>query len=514
MKQRILFLLLVITGFLQFACKKNSGGGNPVITGVRVIDSTKRDSLFVQSYPGKEIVINGSNLGGATAILFNDTSAYFNPVYNTDTHIIVVIPATAQTAATNPKVPNTIKVITNHGTTSYTFTLVEPPPYITSISFDNTGTEIFINGANFQGISKITFPGGDTALGFTVNKTFDQIAALIPSGSGVTDSLRVFVKYGVASYPFPPPMSIVSVSNENAIAGDSIILTGTNFVVINKVIFPGNIAVSGANLHVQSVSQLSVIVPPGITTTDTLRINGVLGTAGASQLFDSYITHPSPGYLCTFDGGGASDNTGFVNWTGGYAPAPASAYPQATGAVAFLQNGSPMPGSTSPGSQGNSGFVQLNSFPWISNTATPISGYSLKFEINVPQPWSAGALWIMMGGWYAWHDYLARYAPWATATGGKFQTAGWMTVTIPLTAFSTVTGGAITSVPGGYGSPNADNNEWDFKAFPVGGVPATKFSDFTSTSLCFTIVNDQTSPAIAANALNIAIDNVRIVKGQ
>ncbi|GAC1400729.1 MAG: hypothetical protein NVSMB63_20080 [Sediminibacterium sp.] len=31
---------------------------------------------------------------------------------------------------------------------------------------------------------------------------------------------------------------------------------------------------------------------------------------------------------------------------------------------------------------------------------------------------------------------------------------------------------------------------------------------------CFTIVNDQATPNIPANTLNIAIDNVRIVKGQ
>ncbi|HXB96124.1 MAG TPA: hypothetical protein VNU70_13230, partial [Puia sp.] len=67
MKKRITYLLLALTGLVYFACKKNSGGGNPVITHVRSLDSTKRDSFFVSAVPGNEIVIQGSNLQGAQA---------------------------------------------------------------------------------------------------------------------------------------------------------------------------------------------------------------------------------------------------------------------------------------------------------------------------------------------------------------------------------------------------------------------------------------------------------------
>ena len=50
-------------------------------------------------------------------------------------------------------------------------------------------------------------------------------------------------------------------------------------------------------------------------------MSGALGTVSSPQLFDSYITHTSPGYLSTFEVQYASDNTGFVGWTGGYADA-------------------------------------------------------------------------------------------------------------------------------------------------------------------------------------------------
>jgi len=505
MKMKLLFLLIIIASLIDFACKKNDAGP-PTITAVRSVDPTKKDSLFKEAVPGTLIVIEGNNLNGATAVFFNDTSAYFNPVYNTSSVIIVTIPGSSQTAAANPNVKNQIKVVTNHGMATYSFTLYLPPPTISSISFDNTGSIVYITGTNLAGVQKITFPipsGPDTALSYNVNKTGTQITAAIPPGTAFQDSIRVYCTFGTASYPYPPPMTITSISNENGTTGTTITINGTNFVGVTQVMFPGNIP--GTNVTTNSVSQISVTVPAGISSIDSLRVTGALGNASSPQLFDTYLTSASPGYLSNFEVQYNSDNTGFVGWTGGYAntATAATTYPGGTGASAFIAQGSAMSNNSGVGSQGNPGFIQLNNVPWVANTATSISGYSLKFEIYVKNPWSAGALWIMMGGWYGWHDYLARYAPWSTDPSGKFAPSGWVTVTIPLTQFMTVTGGS-----------NSDNNEWDLGSYPTGGSSASKFSDFTSTALCFALNNDLAKGAIPANTINIAIDNVRIVQGQ
>jgi len=490
---RIIAFLILVAGFVV-SCKKNEGRGTPVITDVRTVDTTKRDSTFTQAIPGTLIVIQGSNLGGLQAVYFNDTSAYFNPVYATDNNIIVTIPASAQTKATDPTVPDVIKVVTDHGTATYSFTLYLPPPSITSLTFDNSGTIVYINGANFQGIKKITFPvpGNDTALSYSVNKTFTQIVAAIPPGTPFTDSLRVYATFGTGAYLYPPPMSITSVSNENAAGGTTITINGTNFVGINQVLFPGNIP--GTNLQVNSVNQLTVTVPPGITTTDSLRVKGVLGTAVSPQLFDSHITRPTPGYLSTFEQQWANDNTSFVGWTGGYADQATAAanYPNATGAVAVLVQGSPMSPNAGPTSQGNPGLLQLNPAPWVANTNQSIANYSLKFEYFVKSTWSAGEIWIAVGGWYGWNSYTARFAPWESAPGGKLQPSGWVTATIPLTAFH-------------------KGNEFWQTSYNTSGATATKFSDFPTTEIGFLIANDQAA-AVPANSVNIAIDNVRIVK--
>src|SRR5450432_3588782 len=132
MKNKVLFLL-IIAGFILYACKKNDFSGPPVISSVRSIDTLKRDSFFVKAFPGSLVVIQGSNLGGLQAVFFNDTLAYFNPVHSTNTNVIITIPATAQTKATLPSAPDVIKLVTNHGSTTFAFQLYLPPPYISSI---------------------------------------------------------------------------------------------------------------------------------------------------------------------------------------------------------------------------------------------------------------------------------------------------------------------------------------------------------------------------------------------
>jgi len=494
--KRILLFIIVLAGLVLYACKKNSSGGAPVVKDVRTVTPAQADSFFTEALPGALIVIQGSGFNGLQAVYFNDTSAYFNPVYVTNTTIIVTIPATSQTAATDPSVPNVIKLVTNHGTVSYPFTLVLPKPVISSISLDNTGTVLYISGTNLAGIQKITFPIGnsDTATSYTVNTTYTQIVAGIPTGTVSTDSVRVYCTFGVASFPYPPPMIIASVSNENATAGTSVTITGTNFIGVAEVLFPGGIV--GTNLVTQSVNQMTVTVPPGITTTDSLRLQGVLGKAASPQLFDSYITYSSPGYLSTFESNSAGDNTGFVGWTGGYANASAAAtsYPNGTGGVGVLQQGSQMGNNAGATSQGNPGLLNLNDVPWVANTADSIAGYSLKFEVYVASPWKAGEIWISVGDWYDWTSYTARYAPWDTASGGTYQPSGWVTATIPLPQFIT-------------------GNQFYQTVWTTTGSPAVHFSDYPYTSLCFMIANDQAT-TVPVNSINIAVDNVRIVKGQ
>src|SRR5579872_3888867 len=142
--KKLLLFGIVLLAVVQFACKKNNNGGTPVIKDVRSVNPAEADSFFTQAYPGALVAIQGSGFDGLQAVFFNDSGAAVNPVYATNTNIICYIPSGTQTAAT-AKVPNQVKVITNHGTATFSFQVVLAAPVITSISFDNTGSMLYIN---------------------------------------------------------------------------------------------------------------------------------------------------------------------------------------------------------------------------------------------------------------------------------------------------------------------------------------------------------------------------------
>lgn len=485
-------LAAAVLAIAPFACRKDNMGGSPLITSVRAVDSTRRDSTFTEGRPGDLIVIQGSNLGGLKEVYFNDTLAYFNPVYATSRNIIVYIPSVAQTTATDPGVSNQIRVVTDHGSATYSFKLYLDAPYITSLSFNDSGTAVLIAGGNFEGVNKITFPGNIQATDFSVDTSYRNIKVTIPALKGAQDSIRVYCTFGSAAYLFPPPMSLTSLSNENAGAGAVLTIHGTNLIDITEVDFPGGL--QGTDIQSRGVSQFTVTVPSGITSAGTITVRGGLGSVSYPYTFDSWLSPASPGYISNFENQWNTDNTGFLGWTGTYVDAATAAqnYPGASGGCAALEQGSPMPAHGQAGSQGNLGFVQLNPVPWVAapDQAKP-GDYSLKFEVFVKKPWSGGAIWISPGAWYAWTGYAARYAPWETAAGGKYQTSGWVTVTIPLTQM-------------------LSGNYFYNTSFNQGTPPAT-LSGYGATDMCFMLINDGDKD-VAANSLDIAIDNIRIVK--
>jgi hypothetical protein len=145
-------------------------------------------------------------------------------------------------------------------------------------------------------------------------------------------------------------------------------------------------------------------------------------------------------------------------------------------------------------SQGNPGLLQLNDVPWVASTGASVAGYSLKFEVYVASPWSSGEVWIAVGDWYTWSSYTARYAPWDGTASGTFQPTGWVTQTIPLTSF-------------------ISGNQFYQTSWSNAGSPASTFTSYPTTGVGFLIASD-TAVAVPTGSINIAIDNVRIVKGQ
>jgi hypothetical protein len=197
-------ILLMIASIVFISCKKDETG-LPVITRVRLPDPDKADSTFIQADPGTLIVIQGENLGGLLHVYFNNYEASFNSVFATDNNIIIRIPADAPTEITDPDVPHEIRVVTNHGEATYTFSLTPPPPDVYYISNENAtpGDEIYMTGIYFYLIEKIIFPGNVETTEFTVNNTADIITLTVPEGATETGNIKIVTSYHTVEAPMP-----------------------------------------------------------------------------------------------------------------------------------------------------------------------------------------------------------------------------------------------------------------------------------------------------------------------
>lgn len=194
-------ILIAFTCILLLSfCKKDEMSAPPVVTGVSLLDPAKQDSTFTVTLPGTLILVTGDNLGGIVNIYFNGQSAYFNPTYNTNTHLIVTIPSNAPTEATDPNVPNSIRIVTTHGETTYSFVLSIPPPAISAISNENAlpGDSLIIYGSSLWLIDKIIFPGGREVTDFAADAAGTRVGMLMPNLGEDTGRLVIQAKYGNA----------------------------------------------------------------------------------------------------------------------------------------------------------------------------------------------------------------------------------------------------------------------------------------------------------------------------
>lgn len=194
----VLYILPVVLTLFVSCSKDDDQGGVPIISSVTLLDSTKQDSAFVRALPGTLVLITGQNLSGITQVTFNGQSAYFNPTYNTNTHLIITIPGNAPTEATDPDVPNMIRIVTTHGEVSYSFVVDIPPPSIAGISNENAlpGDSLIIFGSSLWLIDKITFPGGREITNFISNEAGTRVGMIMPDLGTDTGRLIIHAKYG------------------------------------------------------------------------------------------------------------------------------------------------------------------------------------------------------------------------------------------------------------------------------------------------------------------------------
>lgn len=324
------------------SCKETeSGMGTPEITGVRVCDPEKADSLFTKSTQGQMIAIIGNNLADAKEVYINGKKVSFSTTMNTDHSIIVTVPSEDDdTFNLMTNTDKTIKVITSHGEATYNFTVLAQSPAISRVQGvypRKTGDSLKIYGYNIYDIQKMYFtdvepsdivvaddgtvPGNhvDVAdfsncsnvrekvtknqttyyqttskLGIvTPNLSFDRGSLVIETGHGTT-----YIAYGKT-----PGVPVIGyMSSDMPEIGETLVLTGREFVQVENVSY-GDVSLDPSQFAV-SESEDSIYIPFTQIPTQGSDARISVTTPGGTT-YESFYDYGT--LLVDFDGIGADN---------------------------------------------------------------------------------------------------------------------------------------------------------------------------------------------------------------
>jgi hypothetical protein len=362
---------------------------------------------------------------------------------------------------------------------------ISPAPNDSTLTTAGPGQTVVIQGTNLASTTQIYFNGYPAPFNSAIlsdNNIVVAIPADMPFASldkSQLNTVKVVTKSGEVVFNFPvvPPPPIVStMSYENAAAGTKVTITGNNFFFIDKVVFPGGKEATTNITTTPSGTSLEVTVPAGITLAGTVQVVNRYGTGTSVFRFNDYAT----GMLTNFD------DINKFDW-GSTVTDDATLFPGNHGKYARLAQDN-ITGNNWDWWNGKRGII-TKAVDWLpaSEMSKPAGDYAMKFDIYVKEAWSTGVLMIGPPPNDSW-NYMYRYEPWKTQP--DFKTAGWITVTVPISEFrkksSTGTDGA--------------------------GDPAATVGDVIGSIdeiVKFMFVNDTGTPLAK---LDMAVDNIRVLK--
>jgi hypothetical protein len=347
--------LMMLTGMLVLiiaSCRKDNNGkfpgrGAPVVSYIRTV--AKSDSLgpiTITTYDSSGVAsttsrgqgttiisadsttasgklnntyaIIGKNLGSTTSIVMNGVIIYFNRALSSDNTLVFTIPSNVPFGPTEP---NTIIITTLYGKVTYPFTIVTPPPVLTTISplAGSAGDTVTITGSDLANVSSVKFGTVPSSIVPNSN-TATEVKVIIPAGvvqayvyvttpGGTTKSSQSF---GFKLIVYESGLSLYWGGNQGGYSGFNSTLnftdtqhpvTGTEDI---SVIYQNpygalQIGYGGTTISVASNNLLSIKFSvyggAGIKTGDRIQvvINGSYGTAVLETLTPgAYSTYTIP----------------------------------------------------------------------------------------------------------------------------------------------------------------------------------------------------------------------------
>jgi len=148
------------------------------------------DSTTVTGNLGTMYMIKGTNLGSATKLTINGVQVYYNRSWGNDNSIIFTLPTSIPYVQPQP---NAIVVTTLHGSVTYKFTTLPPPPTIIQVTdYDFwANSQITLSGKGFASVSdiKLQATGDEVSI---LSKNDSTLVLQMPATSTVTESPLLF----------------------------------------------------------------------------------------------------------------------------------------------------------------------------------------------------------------------------------------------------------------------------------------------------------------------------------
>ena len=314
---------------------------------------------------------------------------------------------------------------------------------ITGASLSNT---VCIVGDNLRSVYELYFNDQKAILNTSL-MTDHTIIVDVPSTipSVVTDKMYlVNINKDTVTYDFStivPAPEITSMTNEYATPGTEVTISGNYFIDDPNeplTITMGNVSVA----EITNISQnaVSFVIPQGVTTS-YINVTSIYGTG------KSTFRYMESDVLFDFDNDGDDALYNYNGWHTSTIGTLAEVTPIDNNYLIFQ-------GNLDNNTWDDSHFAFEywpngdNASPYL-NTLTDfddLSNLQFKFEVNVPDAWSACAMQIMlttnaevsgdnMNNSFFTNETFPRalWIPWQSS--GSYTTDGWTTVTIPLSEF-------------------------------------------------------------------------------
>lgn len=191
---RLLFFLMGTLGILTACEDDDLSTAAPVIERVRFTDPTTADSSFSSAPLGSTLAIVGQNLASAEFVYINDYEIRVNSAYATDRHLIITVLDSVPTIATNPDVPNVIRVVSPYGEATYDFQTLPPAPIIEQVAnqYVRAGETLRLYGRYFYFVDTVYLPGNVAVTeGITANGS--SLSLTVPEGLDFSEGNAVQV---------------------------------------------------------------------------------------------------------------------------------------------------------------------------------------------------------------------------------------------------------------------------------------------------------------------------------